>query len=521
MRPILIAIFCLGILAASSPLESSDAHVTASLSLSPTDWTKVEPGGDTRCAHDTPYAFWVRPGTFNKLLIYFQGGGACWDAATCAVGSGYYDDTVTADDSPEYGSGIFDLDNPENPFKDYTMVYAPSCTGDVLWGNHVQTYQRSNNQELTIYHKGFVNGSAALQWAYIHVTTPESVFVTGCSAGSVGSAVFAPYIIQHYRQSQVSQLGDSLAFVFDRPLDLQTNWRAGDNFPDWIPALANLDPEQFQMADYYIAIANYYADHSFTQYNTAHDATQVAFYSAVGGQPQNFERDFAANLDLIRAGASNFRAYTASGSAHCILPFASFYTQQTEGVRFRDWVDDLVNGQPVDNVHCVNCESIGIQAEATNEPSNTTDKMIEPGDKIGEMAVTNGQPGTPEIWNFCDPYLPNPGTYTKECAVPAIPNLQIGQGNLADTLELQDAEWQAQTWELILDGHPVDLPTFGTLPDQNILEGGRAFTLRQWNVVLANPTPGEHTLHYIIHQSQSGTQDAVTDATWIFTVAGR
>jgi hypothetical protein len=518
MRPIFITIFCLGVLAASSALESSDLLVAPSHSLLAGEWTRIEPGGDTRCAHDTPYAFWVRPGTVNRLLVYFQGGGACWDAATCAPGSGYYDDAVTTDDSPEYSSGIFNLDNPGNPFKDYTMVYTPLCTGDVHWGNHVQTYNRDGDQELTIYHKGFVNGIAALEWGYAHVTAPESVFVTGSSSGSVGSAAFAPYIIQHYAQSQVSQLGDSLAFVFHRPLDLQTNWRAHDNFPDWIPALANIDPGQFRMADYYVAIANYYPAQLFAQYNTAHDATQLAFYLAVGGQPEGFEPDFEASLDLIHTRASNFRAYTASDSTHSILPFDSFYTQQTEGVPFRVWIAGLANGRLVDNVHCVNCETVEVGAESGGESGNTVGNMIEPGDQIGDMVVTTGQPGDPEIWNFCDPYLAGPGIYTRECELPAIPNLQIGSGNLADTAELQNLEWQAQTWELTLDDQPINLSAFGTLPDQNILEGGRALTLRQWNVVLDNPIPGQHTLRYVIREHQLGSEDSVTDATWIFTV---
>src|SRR5215207_5983614 len=160
-------------------------------------WTRIEPGGDTKCALDTPYAFWVRPGAVNKLLVYFQGGGACWDATTCAPGGGYYDDEVTPEDSPEnYKFGIFELNNSENPFKDYNIVFVPSCTGDVHWGNSVKTYHGADVQAFTIHHKGFVNGSAALEWAYANIASPESVFVTGGSGGSVGSAAFAPYIIE-------------------------------------------------------------------------------------------------------------------------------------------------------------------------------------------------------------------------------------------------------------------------------------------------------------------------------------
>jgi hypothetical protein len=179
-------------------------------------WTRIEPGGETRCAHNTPYAYWVRPGAVNKLLVYFEGGGGCWSAETCAPGSDFYDSDVTAQDNPVTRDGVLNFDNPANPFRDYAAVYIPSCTGDVHWGNNVQTYARADGSELTIYHRGFVNAGAALEWVYSNVAAPQSIFLTGCSAGSVGSIVFAPYVIERYPEAAVTQLGDSLAFVFHR-----------------------------------------------------------------------------------------------------------------------------------------------------------------------------------------------------------------------------------------------------------------------------------------------------------------
>ena len=137
-------------------------------------WTAIDPGGDTRCAHNTPYTYWVRPGTVNKLLVYFEGGGGCWDAESCAAGSTFYDDDISPNDDPNgRTSGILDLDHPDNPFSEYNMVFIPSCTGDVHWGQNIQDYPKSDGGELTIYHHGFFNASAALEWAYTNVTNPE------------------------------------------------------------------------------------------------------------------------------------------------------------------------------------------------------------------------------------------------------------------------------------------------------------------------------------------------------------
>src|SRR4029079_15508250 len=58
--------------------------------LSP-GWNEMNPGGATTCALGAPYAFWVRPGTVNRLVIDFQGGGTCWDASTVGLTVGNAD----------------------------------------------------------------------------------------------------------------------------------------------------------------------------------------------------------------------------------------------------------------------------------------------------------------------------------------------------------------------------------------------------------------------------------------------
>lgn len=316
----------------------------------PEGWTKVEPGGETRCAHNTDYAFWVRPGTVNKLIVFFQGGGGCWSGTTCAQGSQLYDASVTEQDNPTGRAGIFDLDNPENPFRDYYWVFAPSCTGDIYMGTKEVTYTAADGSELLIHHKGALNGRAAVEWAFANFSAPESIFVTGCSAGSIGSAMFAPHLINHYPQAQVVQLGDSLGFLFDKPEDVDAYYGAYAGFPDWIPALNELAPADFTMARYYTAVANHYPDYIFSQFNTAADQVQFQFHVAGGEEAADFEGAIASAMDAIHAGAPNFRSYIGAGTQHCILPRPDFYQRETNGVRFRDWVADLANGEDVPSI---------------------------------------------------------------------------------------------------------------------------------------------------------------------------
>jgi hypothetical protein len=186
------------------------------------------------------------------------GRGRLLEYETCAPGSTFFQESLRAPDSPKLPErGILDLGNPSNPFRDFSIVYIPYCTGDVHWGNNVQRYSDGNGHMLTIHHVGFDNDRRVLAWTYRRYAAAKQVFVTGCSAGSVGSAVFAPYVIRRYPHAVVNQFGDSLAFVLPRPVNMVEGYRADRNLPRWIPAMRRFDASRMTMAQYYSIVANY------------------------------------------------------------------------------------------------------------------------------------------------------------------------------------------------------------------------------------------------------------------------
>lgn len=321
----------------------------------PAGWTEINPRGDARCAHDTEFAFWVRPGSVNKLLVYFQGGGGCWSYDTCQVGSSFYDASVGIGDSPNGRGGILNLENPDNPFAKYHIVYVPSCTGDIYLGDNVQTYEDSDGDSIDIYHRGFMNLSAALDWTFANVLDPESIFVTGCSAGSIGSIRATPHLINQYPDAQVAQLGDSLGFLFDQPSNADTIYGIHHTLPEWIPAFAEFDPNAFTMASFYNAVADFYPNVTFAQFNTERDSVQVRYHTAGGESASSFAQAMADAISAIHAKSPNFRSFTAEGDVHCIMPRNDFYSRQVNGVLFRDWVADLAAGREVESVQCADC----------------------------------------------------------------------------------------------------------------------------------------------------------------------
>lgn len=327
---------------------SSNAPTNEGDAVSPAGrWERIEPGGRTRCARGGPYAFWVRRGSPDRLLLYFQPGGGCFNFRSCAPGSSFFDDSVGPEDAPARGSGVLDLDDPRNPFGDHTMVFIPSCTGDVHWGDARATY-RSGSRRVTVEHRGFVNASSGLEWAYRHVLDARSVLVTGCSAGSVGSAAHAAFVIERYGDARIAQLGDSLAFVFHRSVDLDEDYGVEVNFPVWARGI--VDPGRFTMADWYRGLAQRFPDVPFAQFNFARDRVQRLFFRAVGGPAGEFPSALRRALRSVRRDTPNFHTYTAPGDEHCVLAEPRFFSLHVDGRPLRGWVADLAAGRRVPDV---------------------------------------------------------------------------------------------------------------------------------------------------------------------------
>src|SRR5262245_58626937 len=177
-------------------------------------WNEIDPGGATTCALGGPYAFWVRPGTVNRLVVDFSGGGACWDALTCGLAAGNEAictqtvDTMRMRVQSGMANGIYDHTRADNPIKDWYHVIVPYCTCDIHWGDNAATYT-SGSDTITIQHRGAVNSRAVLDWVYANFGAPEEILVTGCSAGSYGSIGWSAYVADHYRSSKMVQFGDS------------------------------------------------------------------------------------------------------------------------------------------------------------------------------------------------------------------------------------------------------------------------------------------------------------------------
>lgn len=328
------------------------------------DWNELLPGGETVCSRGSEFAFFVHPGTVNKIVVDFIGGGACWNEDTCAFADAIFSDSVQpVRRAVARGEavGIYDREQEENPFRDWTHVIIPYCTGDVHWGDATAMYGDGPGTPVTIEHRGAVNAQAVLGWVYDNVAAPEQVFVTGCSAGSYGSLAWSAYLMEQYPDANVIQFGDSGAGVITDTFfrDSFPSWNATPVLPDWIPSLdpASVDIFSLELADLYERLAAHYPDNTLSQYNTTFDDNQTFFYEAMGGVggAEGWSERMRASTQRIAGSTSNYRNFQAPGEQHCIIIQPNFYEVEANGTRLVEWLQDLVDGDEVANVECTDC----------------------------------------------------------------------------------------------------------------------------------------------------------------------
>ncbi len=332
------------------------------------EWNEILPGGETTCAHDTPYRFFVRPAEqpSEKLHIYFEGGGACWNGENCAADYIFpqterplYKQAVPENNMESYPGGLFDFANAENPVADYNTVVVPYCTGDIHWGNATQEYTSASGETYTMNHKGFVNASAVLDWTYANIENPSDLLISGTSAGALGQIMHAPYIIDQYPDAHTVYFADSYVGVGNRNWQDHASWGAFGNFSDSIQAYTDMTEDTyFNASRLYRGMASAYPDVVFSEFTSYLDSTQIFFYFLTGGgaTPEEAGGNFVAGKSGLLTGLSanlpNFRYYQSWGNIHGIIAFPDFYTYQVRGTRLRDWLADLLAGNDVRNINC-------------------------------------------------------------------------------------------------------------------------------------------------------------------------
>lgn len=191
-------------------------------------WTWV-PFPETSCAYDGTAGIFVNPSPRTRnLMIYLQGGGACFHENDCESSQldGIDDALVIADMG---GRPQLDRTVVTNPFADYDYVFVPYCTGDFHTGDNVSSYGAN--------HVGHANLMAYLDRIVPTFCDAERLVVVGSSAGGFGATFNFPYIREAFADIPADLIDDSGPFLDPdwMPLAFQdmidVNWGFQANYP--------------------------------------------------------------------------------------------------------------------------------------------------------------------------------------------------------------------------------------------------------------------------------------------------
>jgi hypothetical protein len=142
---------------------------------------KAIPVDGTQCRDRQRAGFGINTNAASdKLLIYMEGGGACFNVTTC-LQSGRSWAVTDQNAGSAADKFILNRSNAMNPFRDWNLVYVPYCSGDVHTGTAISGY---NGDPQT----GYTNFFKYLQRVVATFKNLKQVVLSGSSAGGFGAA---------------------------------------------------------------------------------------------------------------------------------------------------------------------------------------------------------------------------------------------------------------------------------------------------------------------------------------------
>jgi hypothetical protein len=323
-------------------------------------WTKVVPGGDCACADGSEFAFWERRADPAKVVFFLDGGGACADAKSCAFtglgtgGEANYDWSTYGED-PAEEDGIFDFARADNPFRGYSFIYVPLCTGDMHLGDVTRKY----SPELTVEHNGFVNGTAALDYLAENYPAAAQVVVVGKAGGSIAAPLYGGLASDRLPDAQVTVLGGVSGHIPDDPdrnAEFAERWGTYANMPDW-EVNEGLTARDWGAPRFWIQAGLHDPEIVLARFDFAYDREAAGDAQVTGVGPSDQLAVIDANEAAIEKAGVVLHSYTAPGDDHRIFEGESFYEVEVNGERLTDWVARLIAGKPADDVHCTKCRA--------------------------------------------------------------------------------------------------------------------------------------------------------------------
>ena len=327
-----------------NPFAEAEANVGS--------WTFVDvEGARCRDGSDTGFGIRLKEGADN-LLIYLEGGGACFNAETCATNPSSFGETEFNVLVAQRGDAAIFSTGADNPVGDWNMVYVPYCTGDVHGGSRPDAMlpDVSGAQQFV----GHLNVGRYLDLLAPYLGDPDRVLLTGASAGGFGAFINFATVADRFDASEPYLLNDSGPIFFADDVyspQLAAAFNAAWDLEAAFPADAAPLFEPDGLEDTYAYYVDRYPDASFGLSSYLQDQTIRYFFGF--GQPDGevSGEEFEAGLrDLDGQLPESWGVYYAEGADHTFIGVPDRYFGTSAGVAMNDWLADLLDGNPTDVV---------------------------------------------------------------------------------------------------------------------------------------------------------------------------
>ena len=299
-------------------------------------WTTIFTPG-TACANAGEAGFVVNPSPRGaNLLIFFRGGGACFNEKDCASS---LLDGFTEQEAIDLARGrpTFDRNDPDNPFADWDYVFVPYCTGDFHSGGNVASYGSS--------HVGHANMQEHLTRIVPTFCDAPRVVVTGTSAGGFGAAFEYPQIHELFGNTPVDLIADSGPYMTPEFMPTEAQDMIDGNWG----FRANMPAGCGDCATRWDALYTYIAERwpndrmSFLSF-TRDPSIQGRFrpYTALSNLDA-FEAGLNALADDVLVPLPNFRVFFLEGTGHVLFNNGAFDLTQN-GTTLGEFIQQQLDG---------------------------------------------------------------------------------------------------------------------------------------------------------------------------------
>jgi hypothetical protein len=336
--PPLIALAACGSSSTPNPEVAGGSPISAPAG----EWTWIPIGG-TICGDGSVAGVGVnlQPGS-SDLLVYMEGGGACWDANTCftlgtaiQIAAPYTNKTFTTDLTMLEATGMFSRTDPDSPFAGASFVYVPYCTGDVHAGSTVQTFDVGGGQTKTVHFAGGLNAQVIVDTVHATLPSLSRIWLTGSSAGGYGATLNQNRYVAAWPDASVEILQDSAPFVDVMGGNYQVfqqTW--GIDFPPYCPGCDTSFPAVIDA----ITAANPTSRIGLLTFTE--DATVKLFFG--------YSDSLMPAIDSLLANQyshATTHAFVVAGTSHTML--GNYLTMTAaDGTTLKSWIAQWATGDP-------------------------------------------------------------------------------------------------------------------------------------------------------------------------------